>query len=474
VTYAVYSVTVTPVPRVSCARPRATPAASSAGNVIDANGNIVPAAPTNTGAATAGAPGAAGPRARSTAAGTGAGNAVPADEANLPPEARLFSGADDRIGITDKEIKLCGHAALVFGPAFDIKASDINVFWDEVNAKGGIFGRHVTTEWIDDTYQPSNAVTAAQQCKDHGSFMLLSGIGFDQIPAVRVWAETNKMLYLYHVAVKRGAEAFRYSFTGLPSVEDMGRMMGELAVAKYRGKKVGILSRQSSNWRPGHDEFVKVVKPYGMYDPAQDYEVTNNQANYTREIVTMKNAGVDVVFAWENATAATEMLRQAKGQAWNPNWLLFPFNLTLKTVGADALNPKLDGVAAWPAYNFNDHAGPYASYASDLQEFERQYRERDPNANLDSFGGDILFLTWVAFKQVADLLQACGPDCTRNKMAGVMLNGYKKTVTPNCEADFTSGNHHRGAPHMDIFETAPRPDGGAKWVPTRRCIDTFK
>ena len=44
---------------------------------------------------------------------------------------------------------------------------------------------------------------AAQKCKDLNPFLLIGGIGFDQIPAVRQWAEQNKMLYIYHDAVLR-------------------------------------------------------------------------------------------------------------------------------------------------------------------------------------------------------------------------------------------------------------------------------
>ena len=475
VTYGVYSVVVTPTPRLiggaSSAAPGSSTAAAAAGG--EASGATGGAA-TLSGSAAAGGTGGGGSgrsgRAGSGAAG-GSASDIAASEANLPAAAKLYSGADDTVGITNDTITLCGHAALTFGPAFNIGKSDLNVFWQNLNDHGGIHGRKFKLDWQDDSYMPANAVTAAQACKDEGTFILLGGIGFDQIPAVRVWAEQNHELYLHHIAVQRGSEGLRYSFTALPSVEQMGRTFGQLAVQKYKGMKVGVLWRNSSNWQPGRDEFEKVVKAAGM-QIVGDYAVQNNQGNYTQQIVELKSAGAQVVFAWENALGATEMIRQAKAQAYSPHWLLFPFNLTLQTIGNDANNPPLDGLAAWPAYSANDHAGPYASYAADLAEFEREYKQYDPNANLSGPGGDLLFLAWTGFKQLADMFNDCGPDCTRNKFAGLMLNGYNKTVTPNCDADFSTGDRHHAAPRMDVLTTTAGSNG-PKWIPTQRCISSL-
>jgi ABC-type branched-subunit amino acid transport system substrate-binding protein len=475
ITYAIYSLVVTPTPQLvggttSLAAQGSEGAAQNRSDLGAGSGGAAGSVAGGTGSRTANGGGTGG-GGTTRPGGSGPGG-VPASEANLPAAARLYSGADDTVGITNNQITLCGHAALTFGPAFNIGKNDINVFWQNLNDHGGIYGRKFKVDWQDDSYMPANAVTAAQTCKDEGTFVLLGGIGFDQIPAVRVWAEQNHELYLHHVAVQRGSEGLRYSFSALPSVEEMGRTFGQLAVQKYRGKKIGVLWRNSSNWQPGRDEFERVIKAAGM-QIVGDYPVQNNQGNYTQQVVELKAAGADVVFAWENALASTEMIRQAKAQSYSPHWLLFPFNLTLQTIGADALNPPLDGLAAWPAYTANDHDGPYSSYASDLAEFERQYKQYDPNANLSGPGGDLLFLAWTGFKQLADMFQDCGPDCTRNEFAALMLNGYHKTVTPNCDADFSGGDHHHAAPRMDVFTTTAGPNGQPIWVPTQRCISSL-
>ncbi|MBV9369505.1 MAG: ABC transporter substrate-binding protein, partial [Frankiales bacterium] len=389
-----------------------------------------------------------------------------------PPVAQLYQGADDVIGISSKQIELCAHAALTYGSAFHISASDLDVYWNWVRDHGGIYGRTIHTDYENDNYDPGTAVKAAQTCKDLNTFMLLGGIGFDQIPAVRQWAEQNHVLYYHHIATIEGSDGLRYSFSPLPTVEQMGTLFGELAVQRYRGQKVGVLYRQSTNWSPGSDAFIRVVKAAGM--TVVTHGVGLNQANYTQELADFNTSGVKVVFAWENALATTEMIKQAEGQDYHPAWLVFPFNLEVNTLGANALDQPILGVAAWDGYDPGYYGGGFASYASDIKEFEAEYAHYDSSADLSGDGGDLLFLNWEAQRQVADMLRLCGQGCTRNKIAGILLAGYNRTVSPNCNIDFgKTPDHHHGGFLANVLEVEKDPNGRANFVPTARCISSI-
>ncbi|MEY2469296.1 MAG: branched-chain amino acid transport system substrate-binding protein, partial [Actinomycetota bacterium] len=129
-----------------------------------------------------------------------------------PARSTLFTAKEDNIGISANSINLCAHAALTYGAAFNTSADDLNVHWTAVNAAGGIFGRKVSVSYENDDYKPETAVQAATACQSKGIFFLLGGIGFDQIPAVRNWAEANHMLYLHHTATVNGTANQHYSF----------------------------------------------------------------------------------------------------------------------------------------------------------------------------------------------------------------------------------------------------------------------
>lgn len=392
---------------------------------------------------------------------------------NGPPVAQLYSGADNLTGIdyASKTIKLCGHAALTFGPAFNIGASDLNVFWSYLNKRGGINGWKFDVTWGDDGYDAGKAVQAAQSCKDGGAFMTLGGIGFDQIPAVRQWAEANRELYLHHIVTTAGSQGLRYSFTSLPSEEQMGILAGQLAVKKFAGKRIGIMWRDSPNWESGHDLFVKIVRECGCgITIVGDHKVALSQGNYTTEIGTLKNTEkAEVVFAWENALSTTEMIQQAQGQQYWPDWIVFPFNLELDALGATALDQGLYGIAAWDAYNPGSYSGPYAEYANLIKEFEEQYRSEGNAGPSNTKGNDLLFLAWEGFKGLADLFSDCLPTCTRNRMAAVLLT-YHKKLPGFCDADFTRGDGHHGGWRGSFFEAFRDPrDGHAAWRPFDRC-----
>jgi ABC-type branched-subunit amino acid transport system substrate-binding protein len=388
------------------------------------------------------------------------------------PTAQLYSGDADRIGITDKTITLCGHAATTYGPAFNIGAKDLNVYWNWLNDHGGIYGRKINMSYQNDNYEPAQAVQAAQKCKDTNPFFLIGGIGFDQIPAVRQWAEQNKMLYIYHDAVMKGSAGLKYSFTALPSVEQIGRMFGELDLKQFKGKKVGILYRQSPNWQPGSDEFERVVKAGGGQIVAA-LPVQNQQANYVQNLVQLRSKGAQVVFAWENALATVEMLKQAQALDWHPDWLVFPFNLETNTLAQSSFAQPIWGVATWDAYAPFFHGGPYRPYAKQLVEFERQYAQYDPNAHLSGDGGDLLFLNWEGQAFLAYLLQKCGPDCTRNRLAGMLLAGFSYTTPPACPINFGTGDHHHGGNTVNVFKVVRDPHNRPIWSPVKRCITSY-
>jgi ABC-type branched-subunit amino acid transport system substrate-binding protein len=388
------------------------------------------------------------------------------------PTAQLYSGDADRIGITDKTITLCGHAATTYGPAFNIGAKDLNVYWNWLNDHGGIYGRKINMSYQNDNYEPAQAVQAAQKCKDTNPFFLIGGIGFDQIPAVRQWAEQNKMLYIYHDAVMKGSAGLKYSFTALPSVEQIGRMFGELDLEQFKGKKVGILYRQSPNWQPGSDEFERVVKAGGGQIVAA-LPVQNQQANYVQNLVQLRSKGAQVVFAWENALATVEMLKQAQALGWHPDWLVFPFNLETNTLAQSSFAQPIWGVATWDAYAPFFHGGPYRPYAKQLVEFERQYAQYDPNAHLSGDGGDLLFLNWEGQAFLAYLLQKCGPDCTRNRLAGMLLAGFSYTTPPACPINFGTGDHHHGGSTVNVFKVVRDPHNRPIWSPVKRCITSY-
>lgn len=411
-----------------------------------------------------------------TAGRAGTKGAAPASSAaDNPPlptppgfvPTSLFKANEDRIGLTDTTITMCAHAALTYAPAFNTGPDDLNVYWSALNDAGGVHGRKVQVTYENDDYKPDPAVTAARACAAKGIFMLLGGIGFDQIPAVRNWAEQNRMLYLHHTATVNGSEGKQFSWTALPTTERMGEMFGKVALAKYRGKKIGIIERASDNWSPGVAAFKKVVG--NQVEIVGDKKVQNGQSYYAQELLDLKTAGAEIVWLWENALASTEIIKQAKAQNWHPTFMAFPFNLTSQSLGDDALNPKMVGVAMFAAYSFKDYSGSFAAYADDMKQFEAQYAKYRPNVDLSGVAGDLLFLNWQAQKSMHKLLELCGRDCGRNKFIDVMRTYKGRPTSSACDINFPEGSHV-GTDQVNVMETYRAPGGQVNWRNTNTCV----
>jgi len=386
----------------------------------------------------------------------------------------LYQGANDTAGITDDTITICAHAALTYAAAFNTSPDDLNVYWNVVNEAGGVHGRRVEVFYENDDYKPDTAVQAATRCKqDHNPFILIGGIGFDQIPAVRTWAENNEVLYIHHTATSHGADDLQHSWSFLPTTEVTGQMFGKLAVARFRDRHFGIIKRGSENWEPGIRGFKAVTEPAGI-DIRLEREVPQNKGSYVQDIVDMRNAGVDTVFLWINALESTQFITQADAQDWHPQFIVFPFNLTSQTLDEAALDPPLFGVSMHNAYTFGDHSGPFAAYADDMKLFEQQYAQYRPNADIGGLGGDLLFLNWSGQKALHQLLLQCGADCTRNRFVEV-LHGYKgRPTSSGCEVDFTRagpGNSHRGGWQLSVMTTYTDPRGRVSWRNTDTCVE---
>jgi ABC-type branched-subunit amino acid transport system substrate-binding protein len=394
---------------------------------------------------------------------------VVTSEGGGPPKANLFAPNEDTIGITKDKIVMCGHAATTFGPAFNTSEQDLNVYWEMVSKEqGGVYGRQVEITFENDNYDPATAIQAAQACKQKNPFVLLGGIGFDQIPAVRKFAEDNHMFYFHHIAIEDVTK--RFSFTALPSVERVGYLAGEWVGHHHPGKRIGVIYRNSENWDPGRQAFLKRLKELGGNVVAQ-VPVEKNQGNYANALVEMTGKGAQVVFAWENALAQTAMIQQAKAQNYSPQWVVFPFNIVTDALGDQAMSPPLEGIAAWTAFSPGDYSGPFESYAAEIKKFEAAYAKYRAGTQVT----DIHWQVWLAWKYLHQLLLQCGKDCTRNKLAGLIITAKNQGDFPLvCPIDFTR-NGHIGSTALNMLEAYRRPNGNVGWrhMPGQVCKDAF-
>ncbi len=383
------------------------------------------------------------------------------------PIPNLFSSAENTIGIYPDRIVMCMHAALSLAAVFQVNAADLNAYWQYVNNElGGIHGRRVEMHYADDNYgnTPGDAPAAYNECKDRKPFIMLAGFGFDQIPVVRTLAEQDHQLYIHHIA--REDFSKKYSFSFLPSVETTGRRAAQWIFHQHRGKKLGVIYRASENWEPGHRTFKDEMSKNGVGIDA-DLPVDKNDTIYSNQIRTLKNRQVKVVFLWENVLAAIEIIRQARAQNYNPQWVTFPFNLMTDILKDGTYSPiPIEGLAMWPAYKPGVTSGTYSSYSNEIRLFEAKHSQYASGKR-----DDITWMTWLGWKQMHHMLLACGKSCTRNRLVGLMQANLVKPVLGDCAFDFKR-NGHVGGFAINVFRT-DYAGGKIGWGNVALCKRSF-
>jgi ABC-type branched-subunit amino acid transport system substrate-binding protein len=384
-----------------------------------------------------------------------------------PPVADLFTEVEDRIGVHADKLIVCIHAATTFGPAFNTSERDLTVYWEE---NGPVHGRTVEVTYENDNDDPTMAAQAAAACKRKGPFIMFGGVGYDQTPVVRKFVEDNHMFYMTQVAPEDPTK--RYSFSTLPTTERLGDLSAQWTARRFKGKKVGIIYRESERWDSGRFAYVKRLQALRTNVIVGQRGVGENQGTYFIELNELQQAGAQLVFVWDSPLAATAMIQQAKGQNWSPQWLVPTWNQTTDALGDQALDPPLHGLAVRPAYSPGDYTGPFASYATELKRFEAAYAKHRPNVRPT----DIHWWVWLAHKELHYFLLKCGRNCTRNKLLGLFLwKEYTAAeLAPGCGLDFTRVGYVGGF-WATVFTAYRRADGRAGWrnLSGQVCRESF-
>lgn len=387
------------------------------------------------------------------------------------PVADIWPASEDRVGISATEIKLCMHAAFALGAAFDNNPADEDVYFRRLNDAGGIFGRKVKIQFTDDAYVAAATTEALNQCKNNNPFLYMGGVGFDQAPAGRSWAETNKLPYLFNLAVE--ATNLKYSFSFMPSIERNGRTIGQFTGSRFAGKKVGVIYVDTDNWRAGYKEFEKEIVKRGMrVEPGQAHAITNNNhPDFGLIISQMQGAGVNLVLTYINALALNRFIIQADGQLYHPV-ILSPDGFDLVTDVAGNRPPSQYGSSGDGIDHMRNFPGIYASWVSpayemgppaeksrasvpwfsEMQEMKAAYKKYGVKS--DDRVNDVDWMFWLYSKTVHQMLTDCSKECSRNILAGLMLTGYKTEIV-GCGIDFSLGGGRVGGYNHNIYKSEP-------------------
>ena len=253
-------------------------------------------------------------------------------------------------GITSSSIliggtfPLTGVAALYKTIPFAEKA-----YFDYINDHGGVNGRKITFEILDDSYDPSKTVPLTQQLveQDH-VFADFGSLG--TAPNLSVWGYLNSHK-VPHLGLATGDSYWGFSHKKYPwtvgwqpDYPGEGKIYGAYIVKNMPNAKVGVIYQNDAfgknyyaGLRVGMGAKKSQIVSAQSYDPGQ--------TTLTQQILALKAAGADTLVIFALPTQTIVSLATATKVGWSP--AMFLGNVSANRIfmlAAAAAGANVDGV----------------------------------------------------------------------------------------------------------------------------------
>ncbi len=203
---------------------------------------------------------------------------------------------------------------------------------EDLNAAGGVAGKKLKLELGDDQCDPKQAVAVANQLSVK-KVALVAGhaCSGSSIPASAVYNENNVIMItpastapaLTDEAAKKG---WHNVFRALGRDDAQGAVAGRAIAQRFKDKKVAILHDKSAYGKGLADETKKAMNAAGLKETMYE-SVTAGDKDFSALVSKMKAGNIDVVYFGGYHTEAGLMLRQAREQGFQAQF-----------IGGDGLN----------------------------------------------------------------------------------------------------------------------------------------
>jgi len=407
------------------------PASSSGGAAPTAAAAAPPvAAPAATSAPAGAAPAKPTEAARPAAAPSGdlaAAAAAVAKEVGWSPE-------EDKMGITDTEIKI-GSWQIFSGPqaASKVQNDAYEGYFKLLNDQGGVHGRKITWIPYDDGYDPSRTPGVAKKLIEEDKvFALVGAPGTPNNLAVMQYVLEKKTPNFFpQTGSSRWSAPLNRTYFGLSTNYTVdGTLLAEYAIKEMNAKKIATIYQDDAFGREGADGFKATFEKLGS-KPVVEIGVQPADSDYSSAVLKLQQADPDVVCQYIISSSAAKLANECMKQGFTRPFVgsyVTPDPSFLKLAGEAA-----EGYVYGSVFPLADSDDPgVKKYIEVMQKYVPQTVIGVLNqwgyANAETFG---------------QVLQLAGRDLSRSKLiaAAESLKGWSGDLAKNVSY---SNTDHRG------------------------------
>ncbi len=334
-----------------------------------------------------------------------------------------------------------GQSAALSGPAsalgeeFRIGAS---LLFDRTNARGGVAGRQVELQSLDDGYEPERCAANTKKFIDGGVFALFGYIGTPTSLAALPLATAAKTPF---IAPFTGAQALRdpfnrYAFHVRASYfDETAEIVKQLTSMGI--KRVGVFYQNDSYGKAGLDGVVRALKPLGL-EPAGLGTVERNTVEVDAAVKSLLAAKPDAIVQISAYKSCAAMIRAARKAGFGGTFYNVSFVGTAalaKELGGDARGVAVSQVMPFPFQPMSPLAGEFL--AAGKEKFGDKF---DPNySSMEGF---------VAAKTMLEGLKRAGSNPTPESL----IAGLESLNDHNLGGFFVdfSAQKHTASKYVDL------------------------
>jgi ABC-type branched-subunit amino acid transport system substrate-binding protein len=351
-------------------------------------------------------------------------------------------------GVTSNEIVLGSHQPLTgpAAPGYSEISAGAAAFFKYINAHGGVYGRSIKFDYLDDQYNPVKSLQVTQKLVQQDKiFAMVGGLGTATHEAVVNYLTSQQVPDLY---VESGCTCFNdpanhpYTYGYFPDYKIEGKVLGQYVQTNFPGQRVAYLL-QDDDLGQNSQEGLNQLLPAGQVVTQQSYDANYLTNGLGAQIAAAKAANAQVVVLFGIPAAVAIALLTANQLNYHPTWVASNVGTDPTTLGA-LIKQYSKGAADISIANglISDSYIPSPTDPKNpwVRLFQTVHDTYDAGQPFDFYAISGMTLAYATYQA----LHAAGPDLTRQGLLHAVATRGSSFEGPNLAPYRFSATDHDG------------------------------
>ena len=343
------------------------------------------------------------------------------------------AAAQNGPGVSDKEVLICSYQPMTGSTSsFFRMGKGADAWFKHVNDSGGINGRMINFNMVDDKYEPARTAGIVKRFAERDNcFAIVAPLGSAPTVAVIDYIVEQKLPLIGAGtgAAKPLEYPSKYVFPLYPSYREEGKDLVRFTKEVFKAKTIAVLYQNDPSGKTHLEGIKAVLDQHGIKLVAeQGYEP--KEVDVSSQVLSMKAANPDAIICSCAPEPAAKFYTERRKLNWKAPVINVFFGKSPK-VAELAGKEAVEGV--YFSTIFRDFDSPAPQMQQALQLLKKYYPQEDPDAiHLWGFTGAQVF---------TEALKRMGRDnISRDRLVESLesIKGWKDSVVP--EVTISKGN----------------------------------